>query len=215
MDRVTFDKEGYMSVEVTDTPQRAPLADNDVPDVVPVTINKVRAMNALSKVSSEKPGFYGSYAVDDFSGTVWMPAEDDKTPSLLVELSPATRFDVTQLFTVSSARVMFGAPSRGFGFGGPAKIYQYRLEVSMDGEHFTTVVDRTKNSTARDTVFDEFEPVECRFVKLTVTGWPEGSPLGIIDFTAFGYASGEQPAAIATPTFYDLPADSADAKRTH
>lgn len=215
MDRVSFDKEGYMSVKVTDTPQRAPLSGHDVPEAVPVTINKVRAMNALSKVSSEKPGFYGSYAVDDFSGTVWMPAEDDKAPSLLVELSPATRFDVTQLFTVSSARVMFGAPSRGFGFGGPAKIYQYRLEVSMDGEHFTTVVDRTKNSTARDTVFDEFEPVECRFVKLTVTGWPEGSPLGIIDFTAFGYASGEQPAAIATPTFYDLPADSADAKRTH
>ncbi len=214
MDRVVFDKKGNMSVTVTDSPQPAPLAGSltDAPKCVPVTINKMRAMNALSKASSEQFGFFGSYAVDDFSGTVWMPAEDDQEPSLLIELSPATRFDVVQLFTVSSMRIMFGGisqrMSRGFGGGGAAaQVYKYRLDVSSDGENFTTVLDRTDNTVARNTTFDEFAPVECRFVRLTVTGWPQNAPRGIIDFTVFGYPSGERPAAVASPVFSNLPPD--------
>ena len=215
MDRVVFDRKGNMSVTVTDSPQPAPLARpaRNAPANVPVTINKVRAMNALSKVSSEQPGFYGSYAVDDFSGTMWMPADDDREPSLLIELSPATRFDVVQLFTVSSVRILFGGMSqrsqRGFGGmgGASAQVYKYKLEVSMDGKDFTTVVDRTGNTVARNTTFDEFDPVECRFVRLTVTEWPAGAARGIIDFTVFGYPSGSNLAAVASPVFSDLPPD--------
>lgn len=222
MDKVVFDEDGFMSVTVTDTPQPAPLAKPaaDSPKSVPVTINKVRAMNALSKVSSEKFGFFGSYAVDDFSGTVWMPENYDNEPSLLIELSPATRFDVVQLFTVDGMRIMFGGVSQsqgrgGFGGGFTGQVYKYKLEVSMDGENFTTVVDKTNNTVSRSTTFDEFAPVQCRFVKLTVTEWPENTPRGIIDFTVFGYSSGEQPAAVASPLFNDLPADSPAAPRTH
>lgn len=109
MDPVVFDEEGYMSVVVTDTPQPAPLAKaTDTPKSIPLTINKVRAMNALSKVSSEQFGFFGSYAVDNYSGTVWMPEEGDQAPSLLIELSPATRFDVVQLYKADGMRIMFG-----------------------------------------------------------------------------------------------------------
>lgn len=205
MDRVVFDDNGYMSVEVTDSPQKAPASARECKSV-PVTINKIKAMNALSKVSSEQPGFYGAYAVDNYSGTVWKPSEDDRTPSIMVELSPATRFDVVQLFTVDGMRVLFGG-GRGFGRSFTAPVYQYKLEVSQDGETFTTVVDRTENKLAKDTVFDEFEPVECRFVKLTVTGWPDNTPLSIIDFTVFGYPSKALPAAVATPVFNDLPLD--------
>ena len=218
MDKVTFDDDGLMSVKVTDTPQPAPLAKpaKDKPKTVPVTVNKVRAMNALSKISSEQFGFFGSYAVDNYSGTVWMPAEDDKEPSLMIELSPATRFDVVQLFTVDALRIMFGGIAkpvpgqRGFGrrsYGD--QVYKYKLEVSMDGENFTTVLDKTDNAVSKNTIFDEFKPVECRFVKLTITGWPEGAPRGIIDFTVFGYPSKYLPAAVATPTFSDLPKDGA------
>ena len=217
MDKVVFDDEGFMSIDVTDTPQPAPLAvkEKDKPKSVPVTINKMRAMNALSKVSSEQFGFFGSYAVDDFSGTIWMPEEDDKEPYLMIELSPATRFDVVQLFTVDDMRIMFGGMTkqgsgRGFGRSYGDQVYKYKLEVSMDGENFTTVLDRTDNTVSRNTVFDEFEPVECRFVKLTVTSWPEGAPRGIIDFTVFGHPSTYLPAAVATPTFSDLPKDGTE-----
>lgn len=207
MDRVVFDENGYMSVEVTDSPQKAPLSGKECKSV-PVTINKIKAMNALSKVSSEQPGFYGAYAVDNYSGTVWKPSDEDKAPSIMVELSPATRFDVVQLFTVDGMRVLFGGAGRGFGRSFTAPVYQYKLEVSADGEEFTTVVDRTGNTLAKDTVFDEFDPVECRFVKLTVTAWPENTALSIIDFTVFGYPSKALPAAVATPVFNDLPLDS-------
>lgn len=219
MDPVVFDEEGYMSVVVTDTPQPAPLAKAiDTPKSMPLTINKVRAMNALSKVSSEQFGFFGSYAVDNYSGTVWMPEEEDKEPSLLIELSPATRFDVVQLYNVDAMRIMFGGVApRAAGFrrmrSYAEQVYKYKLEVSMDGEKFTTVVDKTANNTSRNITFDEFDPIECRFVKLTVTGWPENMPRGIIDFTVFGYPSRELPPAVATPLFNDLPADSIERQR--
>lgn len=212
MDRVFFDEDGNMSVTVTDTPQPAPLAlysTKQERTSIPVTINKMNAMNALSKASSAQPGYPAAYAVDNYSGTVWMPNADDKQPSLLVELSPATRFDVVQLFTVNSMRVMFGGGQRSMFMrqGGTLPVYKYKLEVSMDGENYTTVLDMTGNTVARDTDYQEFEPVNCRFVKLTVTEWPQNQPLGIIDFTVFGYADGYNPAAVATPTFFDLPLD--------
>ena len=198
-----------MYCTITDTPQPAPgtVADKSVPASIPVTINKMNAMNALSKVSSQQPGYPAAYAVDNYSGTVWMPEASDKAPSITIELSPATRFDVVQHFTVDAVRILFGNQRRGFGFGGNPPVYRYMLEVSQDGENFTTVVDRRGNNLAKDTVYDEFEPVNCRFVRLTVTGWPEESPLGIIDFTVFGYPDGYDPAAVATPVFSNLPLD--------
>jgi len=212
MDKVVFDDEGLMSVTVTDTPQPAPLAKvkKDAPKIVPVTINKMRAMNALSTVSSEQPGFTAAYAVDNYSGTIWKPAADDKKPTLTIELSPATRFDVVQFFTVSSMRIMFGnGEGRGFGMRTTTlPVYKYMLEVSNDGKTFKKVLDRTGNNKPKDTVYDEFEPVNCRFVRLTITEWPKDTNLGIIDFTVFGYPEGWEPAAVATPTFFNLPLDS-------
>jgi hypothetical protein len=42
-------------------------------------------------------------------------------------------------------------------------------------------------------------PVECRFERLSLTNWPGTSPLGIIEFTVFGKASGSLPAAQPIP----------------
>ncbi len=215
MDRVTFDADGLMYCTVTDTPQPAPgaKAKRDVPASIPVTINKINAMNALSRFSSQQDGFPAAYAVDNYSGTVWMPATDDAQPTLTVELSPATRFDVVQHFTVDAMRVMFSGGRRRFGGPQVLPVYQYKLEVSQDGEQYVTVLDRTRNTESRDTVFEEFAPVNCRFVRLTVTDWPKDNPLGIIDFTAFGYPDGYDPAAVATPVFSNLPLDSEATRR--
>jgi hypothetical protein len=212
MDRITFDKEGNMSVNITETPQWAPGAISDPTKgnsgSVPVTINKVRAMNALSKFTSEQPGRYAAYAVDNSSGTVWEPLPADSLPSLTIELSPATRFDVVQLFTIDGARLMFNGSRRGFGrpaAGSPQPsptpdIYQYKIEVSSDGKTFTTALDQTQNSLSRNTIFDEITPVKCRFVRLTVTSWPKTSPLGIIEFTVFGKPADSLPAQEPIPS---------------
>jgi len=213
MDKVTFDADGLMSCVVTDTPQPAPgtVAKEGAPASIPVTINKMNAMNALSKFSSAQNGYPAAYAVDNYSGTVWMPAEDDAQPTLTVELSPATRFDVVQHFTVDAMRVMFTGARRGFGAPGAAApalpVYKYKLEVSSDGEKYVTVLDKTKNTVSKDTIFEEFAPINCRFVRLTVTDWPKNGPLGIIDFTVFGYPDGYDAPAVATPTFSNLPMD--------
>jgi hypothetical protein len=226
-----------MSVKVTDTPQWAPGAVTDPTKgdsgSIPVTINKLLAMNALSRFSSQQPGRDAAYAIDNSSGTWWEPDPADTQPSLTIELSPATRFDVVQLFTIDSVRLMFGggfgggglgrggAGGRGFGRGGPGtaaptagtepaaaataaalpptNAYQYKIEVSTDGNAYTTALDMTKNDVTRNNIFEEVPPVKCRFVRLSMTNWPRTSSLGIIEFTVFGKPAGSLPAAVPIP----------------
>jgi hypothetical protein len=76
--------------------------------------------------------------------------------------------------------------------------YQYKIEVSMDGNEYTTALDMTKNDVVRNTIFEEIPPVKCRFVRLTMTNWP-GNSLGIIEFTVFGKSAGSEPAAAPIP----------------
>ena len=210
MDRVVFNSNGEMSVHVTDTPQWAPGSVTDPSQgnsgSIPVTINKIRSMNSLSRFSSEQPGHDAAYATDNSSGTWWEPAPTDSLPSLTIELSPATRFDVVQLFTIDGVRLMFNGRRWGFGRRSgatrptePTDIYQYAIDVSMDGKTYTRALDQTNNSLSRNTIFEEISPVKCRFVKLTLTNWPKTTPLGIIEFTVFGKPAESLPAAVPIP----------------
>jgi hypothetical protein len=204
-------------VHITDTPQWAPgVLANPAKDgdsgSIPLTIHKMRAMNALSKFSSQQPGRDAAYAIDNSSGTWWEPSPTDSQPSLTIELSPATRFDVVQLFTIDSVRLMFTGGNR---FGGRANAgtnnaetvtnavssnaYQYRIEVSNGGEEFTTVLDQSSNDTVRNTIFEEIPPMKCRFVRLTMINWPRTTPLGIIEFTIFGKPADSLPARVPIP----------------
>jgi hypothetical protein len=218
MDRIIFDRNGNMSVKVTDTPQWAPGVITDPQKgnsgSLPVTINKLNAMNSLSKASSQQPGRDAAYAADNLSGTWWEPLPTDTLPTLTIELSPATEFDIVQLFTIDGVRLMFNggrrfpgrppstpAPAPAPETGGKPVIdsYQYRLEVSMDGQTYNTVLDQTQNAVQRNTIFEEIPPIQCRFVRLKMTNWPRTTPLGIIEFTVFGKASGSLPAAEPIP----------------
>ena len=218
MDPVAFDRDGNMSVRVTDTPQWAPgVVANPANDgdsgSIPVSINKVRAMNALSKFSSEQPGRFAAYAVDNSSGTWWEPTPDDAQPTLTLELSPATRFDVVQLFTIDLVRLLFTGGGRFGGRGVVAaptintppalpasSTHQYKIDVSMDGSSYTTVLDQSTNAVVRNTIFEEIPPTKCRFVRLTMLNWPRATPLGIIEFTVFGKAADSLPAAVPIPS---------------
>lgn len=210
MDPVVFDKDGRISVRITDTPQWAPgvpvdPATGNDSGSLPVSINKVRAMNAASHASSEQPGRDAAYAVDNSSGTWWEPAPGDTQPSLTLDLGPATRFDVVQLFTIDSARLLF---TGGFRFGArrsaPAadpgsKAHHYKIDVSTDGKTFQTVLDQSDGTTEGNTIFTEIPPTRCRFVRLTMLDWPRATPLGIIEFTVFGKSSGSLPAEEPIP----------------
>ncbi len=218
MDRVYFDGNGNPYARATDTPQWAPgvAAKNSDSGSVPVTVNKSRAMHTQSSFSSERPGQYAAYAIDDSNGTVWQPAESDAQPTLTVDLVAPTEFEKRQFFLIDSARIEFATGSSGFGggrmggaaggrAGGPAAgaapapapaaapvsgstAFRYKVEASMDGKEYATVLDRTKNDVTLYTEFDEIPPTRCRFVRLTMTDWPRRgtTPLGIIEFTVFG-----------------------------
>ena len=193
MDKVTFDENGLMYCTITDTPQPAPgtVAKEGVPASIPVTINKATPRyKSLSKFSSQKDGYPAAFAADNFSGTVWMPADDDKTPSITFDLGGATEFDVVQLFKVDAVRLMFTGTRRGRGVAATYPVFKYKLDVSIDGEHFTTVLDKTNNTVCKDTIFEEFNPIGCRFVRLTITDWPKETPLGVIEATVFGIPDG-------------------------
>ncbi|MGQ9633127.1 MAG: family 43 glycosylhydrolase [Bryobacteraceae bacterium] len=210
MDPVGFDAQGNPYVRsVSETPQWAP---GDVADPVrdgdsgsiPLTVNKMRAMNQRGSFSSQKPGRDAAYAVDGTLGTWWEPAEDDRQPTLTVDLGSITEFEDPQYFTVDSSRIVFATGARG-GFGarggtgaapaapqaassGPVA-FRYKIETSRDGKTYETVLDKTNNNVTKYTEFDELRPTVCRFVRLTITEWPRAaSPLGILEFTAFGKA---------------------------
>jgi len=204
MDPIGFDKNGNMFVRgPSETPQWAPgaVADpiyNGDSGSVPLTVNKIRAMNAQSSFSSQRPGHEAAYAIDNSNGTWWEPAEEDVQPSLTLDLGPATEFDPVQQFTIDSCRIEFIAGRGRFGFGGsppatePANTgpiaHQYKIEASSDGTTFTTILDKTSNNVTKYTEFEEIPPTACRFIRFTITGWPRNgdAPLGIMEFTVFG-----------------------------
>jgi hypothetical protein len=214
MDPVGFDAKGNLFVRgPSDTPQWGPgvVADparHGDSGSLPLTINKMRAMNSKSAFSSQRPGHEAAYAVDNSTGTWWEPTEDDPRPSITIDLGPATEFDPIQRFTVDSSRILFAA-GRGFRQPGPAPTpapnpngivaHQYTIEVSDDGKDFSTLFDKTRNTITKYVEFDELPPTSCRFVRLTLTGWPRtaGTPLGVIEFTVFGKAV--SPSALPGP----------------
>jgi hypothetical protein len=201
MDPVGFDANGNVFTRgPSETPQWAPgvVADpvrSGDSGSIPLTVNKLRALNQSGGFSSQRSGHEAAYALDDSNGTWWEPAEDDANPTLTIDLGSITEFESEQLFTVDSSRIEFVAGRGRFGSPQPASqpptgsaAFRYKIETSRDGRSFTTILDKTGNNITKYTEFDELPPTECRYVRLTITDWPHisNSPLGIMEFTVFG-----------------------------
>jgi len=186
MDPVSFDADGNMFINgPTEIPQWAPgvVAEpwrNNDSGVIPVTEDK------NYEVSSEAPGRDAAYAIDRNVRTWWAPAPGDDAPSMTLDLASATTMDPIQTYVIDSARILFTLPSGLRREGEAARNRQYKIEVSTTGDEFTMVVDKTQNTLDNAVDFDEIEPIQCRFVRLTLTGWPEGLPVGVLEFTVFG-----------------------------
>ena len=194
MDKIEFDELGNMSIKVTETPQPAPLGKPETGrKSVQLSMNK----SSRGSFSSEQPGFFASYAVDEFAGTCWRPKPDDKQPYLMLDLSPAVDINVIDLFDVDGLRILFAGGGRGSlaSLGSPNRervlpVYKYKLEGSMDGKNFYMLLDKTNNTKSADTIYEDVQPRQCRYIKLTITDWPKETELGIIEATVFGKYSG-------------------------
>jgi hypothetical protein len=121
MDPIGFDENGNLFVRgPSETPQWAPGVVDDPSHQndsgsIPLTINKLHVMNAKSTFSSQRTGHEAAYAIDNSNGTWWESAEDDKQPSLSLDLGPATEFDYVQQFMIDSCRIELITGGRGFG----------------------------------------------------------------------------------------------------
>lgn len=62
-------------------------------------------------VSSERPGREAGYALDNFNGTWWSPAESDTQPTLTLDLLAIPPFD--KPYTIDSSRIQFQAINTG------------------------------------------------------------------------------------------------------
>ncbi|NLD22581.1 MAG: family 43 glycosylhydrolase [Bacteroidales bacterium] len=123
----------------------------------------------------------------------------------LPEPAPNAVIDLTQNERQSSNRVATnGQPQRRMSFPFNPSVFKYKVEVSMDAKNYTTVLDRTDNTVSRNTIFDEFAPIECRFVRLTITEWPANTALSVLDFSVFGKATGYSPSEVAVPPLKDM-----------
>jgi xylan 1,4-beta-xylosidase len=220
MDPIGFDSKGNMFVKgPTEIPQWGPAGkakpwlDNDTGSI-PVSINRY-----TWAVSSSRPGRDALYAFDNNVRTWWEPAETDPQPWLMLDLGcrndAKTNQDPNQEFIIDSSRILFDAvphtgPSdlvvdghstwfRDEGRGPAAVAFKYKLEASLDNKTYRTVVDKTGNTAANNVEFDEFTPVQCRYVRLTVAGTAEKRQWGVLEFTVFGKSAGPSPVRTARP----------------
>jgi hypothetical protein len=180
MDPVGFDSHGSMFIKgPTETPQWAPgvkaspWTGNDSGSI-PLSID------ASYTVSSEGPGRNAPYAFDNNARTWWEPAATDSRPWLTLDLGDATAEDPDQQFLINSSRILFSYS------GSHPEPYRYKIEISKDGKNFQAVVDKTTNSTFSTVAFDEIAPITGRYVRLTLTGWQQGTVPGVAEFTVFG-----------------------------
>ena len=187
LDPVGFDVTGNMVINgPSDTPQWAPGVTSR-----PWEGNDSGAI-ALSEdknytVSSEAPGLDAPFAFDNNIRTLWAPSDEDDEPWLQLDLGAESN----QQYVVDSARILFRLP-RGRSRG-DSRVRHYKIEVSSDGESFEIVVDKTKNEVDNAVEFDEIGPVTCRYVRLTITGWPNDLPMGVVEFTVFGQPDSPTP----------------------
>ena len=209
MDPVGFDERGNLFVRgPSETPQWGPGAVADPArrgdsGSLPLTINKMRAMNTRSAFSSQRPGHEAAYAVDNSTGTWWEPTEEDRQPSITIDLGPATEFDPGPACSRSTRAA--SCSSAGRGPGRPGTTPQAPASTSADGAVAHRYTDRgverrqdvhdacstrPRNAVTRYVEFDELPPTTCRFVRLTLADWPRraAAPLGIVEFTVFGKA---------------------------
>lgn len=178
MDPIEIDENGeIMTLTNTDTPQWAPGVvsnpyNDGTTDLLPLTINMP------AEASSSSPGRDPLYAVDENLQSWWQPSEDDSEKCLTI--------DLRNKYSASAMRIIWRDVNINPAKGRCAGAFKYKVDVSLDNKNWTTVVDKSDNTTDYVVDYEVFETVDANFARLTITGTPDGIEAGVIDFTVFG-----------------------------
>lgn len=95
--------------------------------------------------------FRAEYAVDDNNGTLWCPRGMGQE---WLEIDLGSSREIQTVWTQ-------------FGYG--TQFYQYLIETSVDGKHWSVFADKRNNHLAGSPMVD-FGKAEARYVRLTFTG---------------------------------------------
>ncbi|MED5285803.1 MAG: discoidin domain-containing protein, partial [Planctomycetota bacterium] len=121
----------------------------DEPQEIPVNLAKGKKTTASSEESNKNN--FAKNAVDGNPATRWCAA-NDRAPQWL-------KIDLGQRRKIQGCRLAWEQP---------ATTYRYRVEGSLDGETWKTLVDRSTNNQAG--AVDEFPEQEVQLVRVTFLG---------------------------------------------
>lgn len=133
--------------------------------------------------SSCAPGHIPLYAIDETLHTWWQPDIGDEVPTFAVSFFGK--------FNISAIRLMWKDVGLDYGqgiFPGP---YRYVVEScpTLWGEHWTTLVDASKNDVDLSVDYRTFETILSAKVRIRILGTVPGVTPGILNFTVFGVSS--------------------------
>ena len=200
-----FDADGELRVNTLfgDYPQFVPAErkDNGV-DIQPgwMLLSYGKRAAASSNIDSRFP----QHAFDEDIRTLWSARTANAGEWLSVDLGKTCRIDAVQVnFAEHESTALAGASGL---------YHQYRLEHSLDGKTWETLVDRSANR--RDAPHDYIQlpaPVIARHVRITNVYMPGGGPFSIRDLRLFGSGQSKPPAAAPKFEAYRDPSDARNA----
>jgi hypothetical protein len=128
-------------------------------------------MNNPTTASSEAPGHSGRLANDGSSATFWQAKPGDANAWLQIDLE--------RIVTAGKTKLVF--PTQGN--------WRYKVEISEDGEHdWKVITDQTQTAGTTQEQSDVVEgnPPNGRFLRVTITGTPEGQAPAIAEVELTG-----------------------------
>ena len=159
----------------TNTPTSTPIPPTSTPTLtstptstpIPTNLALNKTASADSSQSSNPP----ARGNDGSTSTRWSAANANLNHWWMVDLGA--------IRTLTSSQVMW--QTNGV-------VYKYRVEVSNTGNNnsWTTVVDKTNNTSTAQTQTDTFS-ANGRYVRITVTGLQSGSSASFYEFQVLGY----------------------------
>ena len=142
------------------------------------------------EVSSTLGGYLPNYAVDEVMKTYWSAKTGNNGEYLISDLGALSDIRAIQVnFADQDVDSSFLGKINGIS-------HKYVISVSLDGEKWTTAVDKSKNT--KDVPHDYIElkePVYARYVKIENRGMPSGK-FALSGFRVFGNGGGEKPGAV-------------------
>jgi len=158
--------------------------------------------NKSATASSTLDGHPVENAVNEDMRTWWSAKTGDPGEWLQVDMGKRCRVNAAQINFADEGSTQLDRLNDGYG---------YRFELSSDGKHWMTVIDRSKDM--RDAPHDYLElphPVYARYARITNTHTPAGALFSILGFRLFGSGLGHAP---ATAAGLQVERDSADGRQ--